>query len=218
LPANRGQDSVTLTNKRAVGINAVPLKDFEQGGTAATVRHDYGSPFTGWHPPADESWKIVERAEFLLRLQPRLPYNLVGHNCEVIANMCVSGGWTESYQARRYFAVRIVMDNSAGGLDGCALTRGTADAEVGIPVVVAGKAVLERNPRRLGGPRAAACRGPAQRSRRLAALMGFRALAGPYGGSRRQGGGRVGRLLGLPVSGAACGDGRRGWQDARFVS
>ncbi len=24
--------------------------------------------------------------------------------------MCVTGGWTESYQARRYFAVRTVMD------------------------------------------------------------------------------------------------------------
>jgi hypothetical protein len=24
--------------------------------------------------------------------------------------MCVSGGWTESYQARRYFAVRVVFD------------------------------------------------------------------------------------------------------------
>ena len=24
--------------------------------------------------------------------------------------MCVSGGWTESYQARRYFTVRTVMD------------------------------------------------------------------------------------------------------------
>ena len=86
---------VTLANKGAVGINAVSLKDFEQGGTAATVRHDYGSPFTGWHPPADEVWMIIERAEFLLRLQPRLPYNLIGHNCETIASMCVSGGWTE---------------------------------------------------------------------------------------------------------------------------
>jgi hypothetical protein len=101
---------VTLANKRTVGINAVPLKDFEQGGTARPVRHGYSSHFTGWHPPADESWKIVERAEFLLRRQPRLPYNLIGHNCEVIANMCVSGGWSESYQARRYFAVRLAVD------------------------------------------------------------------------------------------------------------
>jgi hypothetical protein len=101
---------VSLTRKRDVGINAVSLKDFEQGGTATVVRHGYSSSFTGWHPPADESWKIVERAEFLLKLQPHLPYNLIGHNCEIVANMCVSGGWTESYQARRYFAVRSVTD------------------------------------------------------------------------------------------------------------
>jgi hypothetical protein len=101
---------VRLMTKRGVGINAVPLKDFEQGGTATVVRHGFDSWFTGWHPPADEPWKVIERAEFLLRLQPRLPYNLIGHNCEIIANMCVSGGWTESYQARRYFTVRIVTD------------------------------------------------------------------------------------------------------------
>ena len=94
---------VSLMNKRDVGINAVSLKDFEQDGTTTVVRHGYDSRLTGWHPPADESWKVVKRAEFLLSLQPRLPYNLIGHNCEIIANMCVSGGWTESYQARRYF-------------------------------------------------------------------------------------------------------------------
>jgi lecithin:retinol acyltransferase len=101
---------VNLANKRGVGINAVSLQDFEQGGQAKVVRHGYESWFTGWHPPADEPWKIVERAEFLLKLQPRLPYNLIGHNCEIVANMCVSGGWTESYQARRYFAVRVAID------------------------------------------------------------------------------------------------------------
>jgi hypothetical protein len=85
-------------------------EDFERGGTAAVVRHGYESWFTGWHPSADAPWKAVERAEFLMKLQPRLPYNLIGHNCEVIANMCVTGGWTESYQARRFFAVRAVMD------------------------------------------------------------------------------------------------------------
>jgi hypothetical protein len=101
---------VNLGNKRGVGINAVSLQDFEQGGTARVVRHGYESWFSGWHPPADEPWKVVERAEFLLKLQPRLPYNLVGHNCEIIANMCVSGGWTESYQARKFFLVRYLMD------------------------------------------------------------------------------------------------------------
>jgi hypothetical protein len=74
------------------------------------VRHGFDSLFSGWHPPADEPWKVIKRAEFLLRLQPRVPYNLIGHNCEIIANMCASGGWTESYQARRYFGVRVVTD------------------------------------------------------------------------------------------------------------
>ncbi len=101
---------VTLSNKRGVGVSTVSLRDFEQDGTARVVRHDYGSLFTGWHPPADEPWKIVERAEFLLKLQPRLPYNLIGHNCEIIANMCASGSWTESYQTRRFFTVRTAMD------------------------------------------------------------------------------------------------------------
>lgn len=100
---------VNPVNKRGVGINTVSLQDFEQGGTARVVRHGYESWFSGWRPPADESWKIVERAEFLLKLQPRLPYNLVGHNCEIIANMSVSGGWTESYQARKFFLVRTMM-------------------------------------------------------------------------------------------------------------
>ncbi len=99
---------VTLRNKRGTAINAVSLADFENGGTAEAVRHGYSSWFTGWHPPADEPWKTVERAEFLLKLQPKLRYNLIGHNCEIIANMCVSGAWTESYQVRRFFGVRAI--------------------------------------------------------------------------------------------------------------
>ncbi|MGH3401033.1 MAG: lecithin retinol acyltransferase family protein [Streptosporangiaceae bacterium] len=101
---------VTLVNKGGVGINAVRLKDFEDGGTATVVRHGYDSPFTGHHPALDEPWKVIERAEFLLKHQPTLKYNLIGHNCEIIANMCASGSWTESYQVRRYFTVRTMMD------------------------------------------------------------------------------------------------------------
>lgn len=35
---------------------------------------------------------------------------MIGCNCEHIANMCVSGGWTESYQIRRIFGVRAYVD------------------------------------------------------------------------------------------------------------
>jgi hypothetical protein len=99
---------VTLRNKGGTAINAVSLADFENGGTAGVVRHGYSSWLTGWHPPADEPWKTVERAEFLLKLQPNVRYNLIGHNCEIIANVCVSGAWTESYQVRRFFGVRAI--------------------------------------------------------------------------------------------------------------
>jgi hypothetical protein len=89
---------------------AVSLAEFENGGTAEVVRHGYESRFTGHHPPTDEGWKAVARAEFLLKLQPRLPYNVVGHNCEIIANMCASGSWTESYQVRRWFGRKAAVD------------------------------------------------------------------------------------------------------------
>jgi hypothetical protein len=92
------------------GIDAVSFEDFEQRGTAREARHGYESWFTGHHPAADEPWKIIERAEFLLKRQPTLRYNLIGHNCEIIANMCVSGSWTESYQVRRFFGARAAMD------------------------------------------------------------------------------------------------------------
>jgi hypothetical protein len=97
---------ITLTDKSRTGIDAVPLHDFENGGTAKVVRHGTPRWITGYDPPADEAWKIVERAEFLLKLQPRLPYHLIGHNCEHIANMCVAGTWIESYQVRTFFGAR----------------------------------------------------------------------------------------------------------------
>jgi hypothetical protein len=99
----------SIGDKRG-GISAVSLADFERDGTATVVRHGYDSWLTGWHPPADPPWKIVQRAEFLLTLQPRLPYHVIGHNCEIIANMCASGGWTESYQVRRAFSLRAFLD------------------------------------------------------------------------------------------------------------
>jgi hypothetical protein len=99
-----------ISDKPKARIEAVSLTDFEKGGTAEVVRHGRSSPFTGYHPPPDAPWKIIERAEFLLKLQPKLRYNLIGHNCEHIANMCACGGWTESYQTRTFFGVRTLMD------------------------------------------------------------------------------------------------------------
>jgi hypothetical protein len=106
----RHNAGITLFDKARTAVSAVTLEEFENGGTASVVRHGYESPFTGHYPAAAEGWKVVARAEFLLKLQPRLPYNLIGHNCEIIANMCASGSWTESYQTRRFFTVRTAID------------------------------------------------------------------------------------------------------------
>jgi hypothetical protein len=95
-----------VIQKSRTGIDAVPLNDFENGGTAKVVRHGTLRWITEYDPPTDEAWKVVERAEFLLKLQPQLPYHLVGHNCEHIANICVAGTWIESYQVRMVFGAR----------------------------------------------------------------------------------------------------------------
>ena len=99
---------VSIVNKRAVGINAVPLRDFEQDGTATAVRHGYHSrSSTGWHPPADESWKVIERAEFLLKLQPRLPYDLIGQPARSSPTCASAAIGPESLPSPgRYFTVR----------------------------------------------------------------------------------------------------------------
>lgn len=61
---------VTLMGKSHTGIDAVALSDFENGGTAEVVHHGHLRLITAYDPPADEPWKIIERAEFLLKLQP----------------------------------------------------------------------------------------------------------------------------------------------------
>lgn len=102
---------ITLLNKSRTSVNAVSLEEFERAGAAQRVRHGYESWFgTGYHPPADERWKVIERAEFMLKLQPKLPYNLIGHNCEHVANICVSQYWGESYQTRRWFDRKAAAD------------------------------------------------------------------------------------------------------------
>lgn len=111
-----------IWDKPHAKIEAVSLKDFERDGTAQVVQHGRRTWFSGYLFEPDEPWKIVDRAEFLLKLQPKLPYNLIGHNCEHIANMCVTGGYTESHQTRTFFGVR-ALGNWALMLYMAGLTR-----------------------------------------------------------------------------------------------
>jgi Lecithin retinol acyltransferase len=102
---------IRLWDKSRTAVNAVTLTEFEQGRTAMVVRSGYESLLgTGYHPPADAGWRVVARAEFLLKLQHRLPYNLIGHNCEIIANICASQNRTKSYQVRRWFGRKAAAD------------------------------------------------------------------------------------------------------------
>ena len=86
---------ITLTNKGRTGVST--LCRFMTSKTVARLRlYITTLKFaTGYDPPADEPWKIIGRAEFLLKLQPKVSYHLIGHNCEHIANMCVAGTWHE---------------------------------------------------------------------------------------------------------------------------
>jgi Lecithin retinol acyltransferase len=101
-----------IFDKPHAAIEAVPLKQFDPGGTAEVVQHGRTRWIDGWLPPADPPHKVIARAEFLLANFPDLSYNLIGNNCEHIANCCASGGWTESHQVRAYFGIRVI--SSAG--------------------------------------------------------------------------------------------------------
>jgi hypothetical protein len=79
---------IRLWDKSRTAVNAVTLPEFEDGARAEVEPSGYESLLdTGYHPAADPGWKVVARAEFMLKLQHRLPYNLIGHNCEIIANL-----------------------------------------------------------------------------------------------------------------------------------
>jgi hypothetical protein len=64
------EDRVDRGHLEGVTINVVPLKHFENGGIAEVVQPRIRW-FTGSRLQADALWKIVERAEFLLKLQPK---------------------------------------------------------------------------------------------------------------------------------------------------
>jgi hypothetical protein len=170
---------ISLWDKSRTSVNAVSLEQFEQDETAQLVRHGYESLFdTGYHPPADEPWKIVERAEFMLKLQPKLPYNLIGHNCEHVANLCVSRFW-----GRELSDPQVVRPEGHGGhraalVASCALTKRPVASALGdardrgmgcwrrcgnLDVQPSDQAVLGRDRSAMARPRSRAGRGPAQR-------------------------------------------------------
>jgi hypothetical protein len=77
---------ISLSAKGLTHGEIITLPEFEDRGRAEVEPNGYESLLdTGYHPATDPGWKVVARAEFLLKLQHRLPYNPIGHNCEIIA-------------------------------------------------------------------------------------------------------------------------------------
>jgi hypothetical protein len=79
------------------------------------VQHGRGTLATGYLFPAVEPEEIVARARFLLASSP-FPqrYNLIGLNCEHIANWCAAGGYCESHQTRFGFHLKAFLTLSFG--------------------------------------------------------------------------------------------------------
>jgi hypothetical protein len=91
-----------IRDKPNARIGCASVEEFQDGATAELVPHGRYE-VVHWLPKADPPDKIVERARWLAdraSRSPSQPYNLIGNNCEHIANWCVCG-YTESHQFKR---------------------------------------------------------------------------------------------------------------------
>lgn len=89
-------------------VTRVTLEHFRgQSAAVEVVRHGRATLTTGYLFPAVAPEEIIARAHCLLA-QATLPqrYNLIGLNCEHIANWCAAGGYCESHQTRHGFALK----------------------------------------------------------------------------------------------------------------
>jgi hypothetical protein len=93
--------------KWEIGIREIELKDFVRIGRVEVVRHPAELlPGLGIRlPKALPAEQVVHRAQWLEQQPLPVGYNLVGSNCEHIANWCVTGGYFESLQVRRAFRI-----------------------------------------------------------------------------------------------------------------
>jgi hypothetical protein len=96
----------TIADKRGSVVRPVTLPSFENGSTAQVVQHPrshLGGTGMGTPNPLPRP-EIAARAEWLAAQELSGKYNLVGSNCEHVANWCVTN-YFESLQVRRWFAV-----------------------------------------------------------------------------------------------------------------
>jgi hypothetical protein len=84
-----------VSDKRQANIQGVTLQVFENGSVAKVVNHP--RLLGPWGSEPDSPDVILGRAEWLLANHPASRYNVIGWNCEHVANSCVNR-WTESSQ------------------------------------------------------------------------------------------------------------------------
>lgn len=105
-----------ISDKPGATIEAVSLSRFESGGLAEPVPHGTqrrAMSLVPGLPEAQQGEQIVRRAEWLLANYSPGRYNLVGNNCEHMANWCVTGWYAESHQVRAGFGV-VALIGAAG--------------------------------------------------------------------------------------------------------
>jgi hypothetical protein len=89
-----------ISDKPRASIEKVMLDVFENGGTAEVVRHGRQDAFGLQVPEASAADVVIDRSLWLLKNHPPGRYNLLGHNCESMANWCATGWYSESNQSR----------------------------------------------------------------------------------------------------------------------
>jgi len=90
-----------ILDKFHATIGIASLKEFECNGVAEVVVHGGRGRFFPPLPDALADNEIIERAEWLFRNYEPGRYNVIGNNCEHMANWCMTGWYAESHQVRK---------------------------------------------------------------------------------------------------------------------
>ena len=90
-----------IFDKFGATIDVATLEEFERDGVAEVVVHGGRGRFFPPLPAVLTGEEIIERAEWLRKNYEPGRYNVVGNNCEHMANWCVTGWYSESHQIRK---------------------------------------------------------------------------------------------------------------------
>lgn len=104
-----------ILDKPDATIGVASINEFERGGVAHVVEHGGRGHFFPPLPDTLPRDEIIKRAEWLLKNYTPGRYNVIGNNCEHMANWCVTGWYSESHQIRKIIWVAATV-GAAGWL------------------------------------------------------------------------------------------------------